>query len=71
VFNDGASYKLETRPCEFCDTGQKKSDDLPQGRSDEVEPEDDRRPTAQHGFALMGSASWNRNSSDVNEALAA
>jgi len=55
-----ASYKLETQALVnfLVTTGQKKigmiyhKDDLTKSK-----PEDDRRPHAQHGFALVGSAS--------------
>jgi len=72
VFNVRASYKLETQALVnfLADhRPEENRDDLPQGRSDEVEPEDDRRGHRAARLALVGSASVDRNSSDVKEAL--
>jgi ABC-type branched-subunit amino acid transport system substrate-binding protein len=72
VFNVRASYKLETQALVnyLVTTGQKKigmiyhKDDLTKSNLKMTED-----ATAQHGFALMGSASVDRNSADVKEAL--
>ena len=72
VFNVRASYKLETQALVnfLVTTGQKKigmiyhKDDLTKSNLKMTED-----ATAQHGFALVGSASVDRNSSDVKEAL--
>jgi ABC-type branched-subunit amino acid transport system substrate-binding protein len=72
VFNVRASYKLETQALVnyLVVTGQKKigmiyhKDDLTKSNLKMTED-----ATAQHGFALVGNASVDRNSSDVKEAL--
>jgi branched-chain amino acid transport system substrate-binding protein len=72
VFNVRASYKLETQALVnfLVTTGQKKigmiyhKDDLTKSNLKMTE-----EATAKHGFALVGSASVDRNSSDVKEAL--
>ncbi|HLQ00864.1 MAG TPA: ABC transporter substrate-binding protein [Burkholderiales bacterium] len=72
VFNVRASYKLETQALVnfLVTTGQKKigmiyhKDDLTKSNLKMTED-----ATAQHGFALVGSASVDRNSSDVKEAV--
>src|SRR6266446_7598841 len=72
VFNVRASYKLETQALVnfLVTTGQKKigmiyhKDDLTKSNLKMTED-----ATAQHGFALVGSASVDRNSSDVKEAF--
>src|SRR5258706_498410 len=72
VFNVRASYKLETQALVnfLVTTGQKKigmiyhKDDLTKSNLKMTED-----ATAQHGFALAGSASVDRNSTDVKEAL--
>src|SRR5258707_8288668 len=72
VFNVRASYKLETQALVnfLVTTGQRKIGiiyhmaDLTKSNLKMTED-----ATAQHGFALVGSASVDRNSSDVKEAL--
>jgi ABC-type branched-subunit amino acid transport system substrate-binding protein len=72
VFNVRASYKLETQALVdfLVTTGQKKigmiyhKDDLTKSNLKMTED-----AAAKYGFALMGSASVDRNSSDVKEAL--
>lgn len=72
VFNVRASYKLETQALvnHLVTTGQKKigmiyhKDDTTKSNLKMTED-----AAARHGFALMGSASVDRNSSDVKEAL--
>src|SRR5712691_3135912 len=72
VFNVRASYKLETQALVnyLVITGQKKigmiyhKDDLTKSNLKMTED-----AAAQHGFALAGSASVDRNSADVKEAL--
>ncbi len=72
VFNVRASYKLETQALVnyLVTTGQKRigmiyhKDDTTKSNLKMTED-----ATAQHGFALVGSASVDRNSTDVKEAL--